>query len=170
MQPGAAPKQVSRRNRGGFELAGGEFEKSAGTRFVAQELKATKRPSGLMPGAKLAPLASAPSGPMEIRTVAGTQAALAPMQVSRKKMSLQPLLSPFTRLLASDANTTNRPSAVTEGELLGPLGSVPFHPTETGIISGAQPAAAPTQLSRRKIPVMPVAASRVGSTESATMA
>ena len=133
-QPEAAPKHVSRRNKGGVEVAGKEFKKSDRTRFVAEELKITKRPSGLMAGEKLAPLASAPSGPIERRKVAGTQADGAPTQVSRRKTSLQPLLSPFTRLFASEAKTTNRPSPVTEGELLAPFGSAPFHPTEMGII------------------------------------
>jgi hypothetical protein len=66
--------------------------------------------------------------------VVGTQADVALMQVSRRKMSLQPLLSPFTRLLASEAKMTNRPLVVTEGELLAALGSAPSHPTEMGII------------------------------------
>lgn len=132
-QPEVAPKQVSRSNKGGVENAGGAFNESGRTRFVAAELKITKRPSGLMAGEKLAPLASAPSGPIEMRMVAGTQADAAPMQVSRRKTSLQPLLSPFTRLFASEAKTTNRPSAVTEGESLGPFGSAPFHATEIGI-------------------------------------
>ncbi len=132
-QPEAAPKQVSRRYRGGVEVAGKEFRDSGRTRFVAEELKTTKRPSGLIAGEKLAPLASAPSGPMERRSVAATQADVAPMQVSRRKTSLQPLLSPLTRLFASDAKTTKRPSRVTEGELLGPFGSAPFHPMEIGV-------------------------------------
>jgi hypothetical protein len=103
------------------------------TRFVAEESKITKSPSGLMPGAKLAPLASTPPGPIETRMVPGTHADVAPMHVSRKKISLRPLLSPFTRLFASDAKTTNRPSLVTDGELLAPFGSVPFQATERGI-------------------------------------
>lgn len=86
-----------------------------------------------MAGKKLAPLASTPPGPIETRRVAGTHADAAPMHVSRKKISSQPLLSPFTRLFASDAKATKRPSLVTEGELLGPFGSVPFQPTEIGI-------------------------------------
>lgn len=130
----AAPKQVSRRYNGGVAAAGKEFRDSGCTRFVARELKITKRPSGPMAGARLAPLASAPAGPMETRIVAGAQDDVAEMQVSRRKISLQPLLSPFTRLLASEAKTTNRPFVVTEGELLEPFGSVPFHPTEIGII------------------------------------
>lgn len=168
-QPGAAPKQVSRRNKGGVEVAGREFKEFGRTRFVAAELKITKRPSGPMAGEKLGPLASAPSGPIERRIVAGMQTDAASIQVSRKKMSLHPLLSPFTRLFASEAKTTNRPSLVTEGELLGPFGSAPFHPTEVGITCGAQAAAAPRQLSRRKILAMPISVSVGASKESATM-
>ena len=96
-QPEAAPKQVSRRNNGGVAAAGKEFRDSGCARLVARELKITKRPSGPMAGAKLAPLASAPPGPMETRIVAGAQDDVAETQVSRRKISLQPLLSPFTR-------------------------------------------------------------------------
>lgn len=142
---------------------------SCGTRFVADELKATKRPSGLMTGDELEPLTSSPPGSRERRMVAGTQVDAEPMHVSRRKMSLRPLVSPFTKLLASEANTTNRPSALTEGALLGPLGSAPFHPTETGKICGAQ-LAAPRQVSRRKILAMPPPVSSDPSAESATTA
>src|SRR4029077_10052003 len=96
-QPAAAPKQVSRRNNGGVAVAGEEFRDWGCTRFVARELKTTKRPSGSIAGEKLAPLASAPSGPMEPEIVAGTHTDAAAIQVSRRKISLQPLLSPFTR-------------------------------------------------------------------------
>ena len=169
-QPASAPKHVSRRNNGGVAVAGKEFRDWGCTRFVARELKITKRPSGPMAGARLAPLASAPSGPMEMRIVAGTQTDAAAMQVSRRKISLQPLLSPFTRLLASEAKTTNRPSVVTEGELLEPFGSAPFHPTEIGIIRGSHAPLAPRQLSRRKILAMPVPVSMEPSAELATKA
>ena len=169
-QPAPAPKQVSRRNRGGFEVAAKEFKESGRTRLVAAELKITKRPSGLMAGERLAPSASAPPGAMEMRIVFGTHADTAPTHVSRRKMSLQPLLSPFTRLFASEAKTTNRPSGVTDGEALGPFGSAPFQATEIGSTRGRQPAAAPTQLSRRKILAMPVAVSTEPSAEFATKA
>ena len=169
-QPASAPKHVSRRNNGGVAVAGKEFRDSGCTRFVARELKITKRPSGPMAGAKLAPLASAPPGPMETRIVAGTHVDVAAIQVSRRKISLQPLLSPFTRLLASEAKTTNRPFVVTEGELLDPFGSAPFHPTEIGIIWGAQAPSAPRQLSRRKILAVPVPVSMEPSAELAAKA
>lgn len=145
-----------------------EIPKSGRARFVARELNSTKRPSGLMAGEKLAPLASAPSAAMERRVVAGTQAGDAPIQVSRRKMSLHPLLSPFTKLFASDSKTTKRSSAEAEGKRLGPLGSVPFQPMEMGISRVAQAPAALRQVSRRKILAMPVAGSTAGSTESAT--
>ncbi|MGL5060983.1 MAG: hypothetical protein ACRC62_13495, partial [Microcoleus sp.] len=38
------------------------------------------------------------------------------VEVSRRKMSLPLLVSPGTRLVASDENATNRPSAEMEGE------------------------------------------------------
>src|SRR5437660_12293823 len=106
-QPEAAPKQVSRRNKGGPEDTGTPLEKFKCTRLVASELKATKRPSGLMAGAKLAPLASAPSAPIESRLVAGTQDGGA-MRVSRQIISCQALLWPCTRVSASEAYTPDR--------------------------------------------------------------
>jgi len=130
---GVTPKQVSRSNKGAEEFAAEGSGTTCGARFVAEELKITKRPSGLIPGEKLGPLASPPSGAIEMRMVLGTHTEAAPMQVSRRKMSLQPFASPFTRLLASDAKATNRPSLVTEGALLGPFGPAPFHPMDTGI-------------------------------------
>ena len=90
------------------------------------------------------------------------------MQVSRKKISLQPLPSPFTRLFASEAKTTNRPLAVTDGELLAPFGAVPFQPTEIRINVGAHVGPAPRQLSRRKISSIPVPASIEPSADVAT--
>src|SRR4029077_7896561 len=106
-QPAAAPKQVSRRNNGGVAVAGEEFRDWGCTRFVARELKTTKRPSGSIAGEKLAPLASRPSAPRERRIVACRQTDAAALKISRRKISLQPLLSPFTRSLASEAKTTN---------------------------------------------------------------
>jgi len=167
IQAEVAPKQVSRKNTGVAVVGAMESPKSSRARFVARELNSTKRPSGLMAGEKLPPLASEPSTATERRVVAGKQVDEAPIQVSRRKMSLHPLLSPFTKLLASDSNTTKRPSAVAEGERLGPLGSVPFHPTEMETIRGTQPAAL-RQVSRKKILAMPVAGSTAGSMLSAT--
>ena len=65
----AAPKHVSRKKRCGVEVPGTVLNDSGCTRFVAEELKLTKRPSGPMPGERLAPLASTPPGPIETRTV-----------------------------------------------------------------------------------------------------
>ena len=168
IQAEVAPKQVSRKNSGVAAVGAMESPKSSRVRFVARELNSTKRPSGLMAGEKLAPLASEPSVATERRVVAGTQVEEAPIQVSRRKMSLHPLPSPFTKLLASDSKTTKRPSTVAEGERLGPLGPVPSHPTEMGIIRGTQFPAALRQVSRKKILAMPVTGSTAGSIVSAT--
>jgi hypothetical protein len=104
-----APKQVSRRN------APDGAEEPSTTRFRAVELKATNRPSALIEGESLAPLASSPPDASETREVEGVQPAGAPMHVSRIKISATPLVSLETRLLASDRKTTSRPSALTAG-------------------------------------------------------
>ena len=109
MQSCPAPKQVSRRN------APAGAEEPSTTRFRAVEPKATKRPSALMEGESLAPLASSPPDVSETREVVGVHPVVAPMHVSRTKISATPLVSLATRLLASDRKTTNRPSALTAG-------------------------------------------------------
>jgi hypothetical protein len=168
-----APKQVSRRNvvaeTAAAESPGAVFaavvldvelgDTPAGRRLVASELKATKRPSALMDGTLLAAFAELPSEAMETRVVAGEQPAGAPMQVSRRKMSATPLLSPATRLVASEAKTTKRPSAEIDGERLAPSGPAPVMAGDTRIVCGAQPAGCPWQVSRMKISSTPVTAS-----------
>ena len=79
------------------------------------------------------------------------------MQVSRKKISAAPLVSPSTRLLASETNATKRPSALIAGRALAPLGSAPSSATETASVCGVQSADAPWQVSRRKISFVAVA-------------
>lgn len=54
--------------------------------MVAAELKAMKRPSALMEGVLLSPLPGAPSKDAESNKVCGWQPAVAPVQVSRKKI------------------------------------------------------------------------------------
>jgi hypothetical protein len=168
-----APKHVSRRNVAagtaaaespGAVFAGGVLEAKlgdvpAGRRFVAAELKETKRPSALMDGALLSPFAELPSAAMETRVVAGEQPAGAPMQVSRRKISATPLLSPGTRLVASEAKTTKRPSALIDGERLAPSGPAPVKAADTRRVCGAQLAGCPWQVSRTKISSTPVTAS-----------
>ena len=53
---------------------------------------------------------------------------------SRRKISLLLLVSPGTRLLASDVNTTNRPLSETEGEKELPVAPVPVAETETRVV------------------------------------
>ena len=141
VQPLGTPKRVSRKNAL-VETPFG-FIRPSKMRLVAAESKATKRPSGLMEGEALAPLASIPSGPTDRRVVAGVQPDETPIQVSRRKMSATPLASPMTRLFASEANATNRPFALIDGERLAPFGSVPSKPTETRVVAGVHPAGAP---------------------------
>lgn len=126
--------------------------------MVARESKATKRPAGSIAGALLLPLASSPREPTETRIVAGEQGDPAPMQVSRTKISLQPFESPGTRLVASEAKATKRPSEVTEGERLAPLASEPSNPTEMRIAWGKQLDGALWQVSWRKIWLVPASA------------
>ncbi len=66
------------------------------------------RPSAEMAGAKLSSSASDPKRLSEIRAVA-------PRSRSRTKTSECPVRSAGARLLASEANATNRPSAEIEG-------------------------------------------------------
>ena len=170
-----APKQVSRRNvaaeTAAAESPGAVFaavildvglgDAPAGRRFVASELKATKRPSALMDGAPLDAFAELPSDAIETRVVAGEHPAGAPMHVSRRKISATPLLSPATRLVASEAKTTKRPSAEIDGERLAPSGPAPVIAADTRMVCGAQPAGCPWQVSRMKISSTAVTASAV---------
>src|SRR5581483_896935 len=50
---------------------------------------------------------------------------------SRTKTSISLLVSPGTRLEASDSKTTNRPSALMAGQRLAPLACAPPSPTDT---------------------------------------
>lgn len=140
----AAPWQVSRTNvRRAEELSS--------TRFVASESNATKRPSALIEGEALAPFASFESELIDMRVVAGVQSAAAPKHVSRINTSATPLLSPGTRFVASETNTTKRPSALIAGERLPPSASGPMSDPETSAVLGTHPAGAPSQVSRTKM-------------------
>src|ERR1700722_8152164 len=97
-----------------------------------------------------------PSNAIEISVVAGVHPAGPPIQVSRKKMSETPLLSPATRLVASEANTTKGPLALIEGVRLAPSAPVPINAAEIRTVCGVQAAPAPWQVSRRKISSTPV--------------
>src|SRR6266851_2765624 len=107
---------------------------SPATRLLAPDWKATKRPSALTAAPlalpKLLPLAWVPSLATETRTVEGVQP-VAPRQVSRIKMSMAGLVSPATRLFASDWKATKRPSALTAAPGLTLLALVPSLATES---------------------------------------
>src|SRR5215472_17814592 len=70
-------------------------------------------PHDVMPGLVLPPLPSLPSFASETRTVAGVQLPVAPRQVSRRKTSDLPLVSPGTRLSAAESNTAVPPPGFT---------------------------------------------------------
>ena len=76
---------------------------SPGTRLLASDSNTTKRPSPLMAGKRLAPLACPPSLATLTRSVA-------PLLRLRTKMSLAELVSPGTRFDESDAKATRFPS------------------------------------------------------------
>src|SRR5215472_8191747 len=104
VQEPVAPRQVSRTKTSLTAFV------SFGTRFVATDWKATNLPSQLITGLVLSPSASVPSLATETRMVEGVQAVDTPRQVSRTKMSILPFISPLTRLVADDWNTTKRPA------------------------------------------------------------
>ncbi len=109
------PRQVSRTKTSPAPFV------SPATRLPALDLKTTKRPSALMVGTTLAPLPWVPSLATDTRAVEGVQPADAPKQVSRTKMSRNALVSPTTRLLASESKPTNRPSELSAGRLSEPI-------------------------------------------------
>src|SRR5439155_101270 len=99
---------------------------STGTRLVASLEKATKRPSAETAGAKnpakLSSFACAPVEDTLTRLVA-------PVTRSWTKMSTAPLVSRPTRLVASLAKATKRPSAEMAGVKLVPFTSAPAEET-----------------------------------------
>src|SRR6267143_609067 len=91
IHPAGARTQVSR-----TKMSRAPFV-SPKTRFVAEDAKATKRPSALIDGAEtkpmlspLSPLPKVPSGAIETATVLGVHPACAPPQVSRRKTLEKP--------------------------------------------------------------------------------
>src|SRR5439155_233563 len=84
---------------------------SPGTRWVAREEKATKRPSALIAGLlRVSPplFASFPALSTFTRSVV-------PVRRSWTNTSTTPLVSPGTRLVAPEMKTTNRPLALSDG-------------------------------------------------------
>src|SRR3989338_3314950 len=102
-----------------------------------------------MEGLVLPALPWVPPDDRETRMVEGVQP-VAPMQVSRTKMSLTPFVSPLTRLSASEPKATKRPLLLMAGLLPALLPCVPLVATETRIVEGVQPPPAPAQVSRTK--------------------
>ena len=94
---------------------------SGKTRFVAEDAKATKRPSAEIAGSPLSPLPSIAPGPRFTRLVT-------PVTRSWTKMSRTPLPSGKTRFVAEDVKATKRPSAEIAGSRLSPLPSIAPRP------------------------------------------
>src|SRR6478609_10520582 len=84
---------------------------SPASRLVASDANATHRPSSEMDGKELGPSPCAPLSATLMRATCF-------VRLSRTNTSVVPLVSPGTRLLASEWNATHRPSDDTDGELL----------------------------------------------------
>ena len=115
----------SRTNTSGCPLV------SPGTRLVAADQKATKRPSALIAGeGELLPSAWAP-------VVVRLTRSVLPVSRSRTNTSTTPLVSPGTRLVAPDWKATKRPSALIAGN---PLVSLPSSPALETLTRSVVPA------------------------------
>jgi hypothetical protein len=91
-----------------------------GTRLEASEANATKPPSPLSAAVpRLLASPWVPSAATLIRVVS-------PVTRSWTKMSVLPLVSPGTRLVADDAKATKRPSPLTAGPVLLPFACLPL--------------------------------------------
>src|SRR3954451_12423451 len=98
---------VAADKRSRTNTCGLEGSVARGSRFVAEEVNATNRPSALIDvtGELLAPDGRLPPCPELLRS---TRSVVRAMRSRTKK---PPLGAPATRLLALDAKTTNRPLA-----------------------------------------------------------
>src|SRR5579884_3565931 len=103
-------------------MSGAEFV-SPGTRLSAADWKATNRPSPLIDGEALG-WSDWPPEPTLTRTVVARCR-------SRTKTSVRWFVSPGTRLVASEAKATNRPSADSAGVTLARLPWTPLVSTLT---------------------------------------
>src|SRR5919107_2507025 len=116
------PRRRSRTNTSFIPLV------SRRTRFVAAEVKATYRPFAEIVGSTLPLSPCRPFAPTETRCTR-------PDRRSRTKTSSAPLVSPGTRLDASDTKATKRPSADIAGTVccspLPPLACSPVPLTDT---------------------------------------
>src|SRR5918995_589429 len=106
---------------------------SPGVRFDAWEVNATYRPSLLIAGCWLSPLAERPTEVLIRRVV--------PVCRSRMKMSVAWLVSPGVRLVACDRNATYRPFGVMAALELPPLARAPVLETliRRGVPAGGAP-------------------------------
>ena len=84
---------------------------SPGTRLLASEMKATKRPSALSAGGPRNHASRFPCMP----SLATLTRSVIPVCRSRTNTSSALLLSPGTRLEADDLKATKRPSALSAG-------------------------------------------------------
>jgi hypothetical protein len=137
------PTQVSRTNK-----FGSTAELLFGAILVAQDTKATNRPTASTAGVRLLPLLTPPTDGTEARIVLGAHPAeSAVKQVLRTNASPKPLAPP-TIFVAPEAKATNSSPELIEGEL--PLAAVPSVAIATDVVPGMQPEGAPLQVSRRK--------------------
>ena len=97
---------------------------SPATRLLARDVNATKRPSALMASIPLLLFPWVPSLATLTRSVVSVTR-------SRTKTSNSSLVSPATRLLASELNATKRPSALMAGKRLCSSPSLPSLATLT---------------------------------------
>ena len=81
----------------------------------------------------------------------GEQPDGAPAHVSRTNTSVTPFVSLSTRFIAEERNTTKRPSALMEGEILSPSARLLLKPMDASVTEGAHPEGAPVQVSRTNI-------------------
>src|SRR3989338_3109327 len=95
-----------------------------------------------------------PAVETDIRRVEAEQP-VAPMQVSRTKMSATPFASTLTRLSAAEPKATKRPLLLMVWLLLAALPWPPPEATETRMVEGVQPPPAPRQVSRTKTSATP---------------
>src|SRR5690606_34511413 len=97
---------------------------SPGTRVEARDWNATKRPSALMRPSQLVACTCAPSLATDTRSTCLASR-------SNTNTSGWRFVSPGTRLVARDSNTTNRPSGLMVGAWLVPSACAPLLETDT---------------------------------------
>jgi hypothetical protein len=119
-------------------------------------VKATYRPSSLIDGSVLAPVACAPPDVVLMRSVE-------PVTLSWTKTSLTPLVSPRTRCASADANATHRPPRDRDGALLATVASVAGGLDTLARRTNEHPAAAITTIARSNGPTRRDTAGTLGA-------